>query len=365
MAGWRGPSLDSRSLRELQSAAKMRAAGWDLPGRLPGDYLLRVHDVRLEPDWLDGLMQEVHGSVTAARRVVVGGDFLTRPGLEDAEALDPKRLQRWGPTGDGSYLLVVPPRPHLERWLERSKQQLWVEASAALCSVLCVVPRAECTLVRGLAELRRLLPQAALLFDNPSLGVSVVAVGERPPLRRIPSAVRKLPPPEWDRARLDASKVLVVISFWRCAAERPAVNFRWVRGEPPPVAESSLELLRVEFDGPAAARRDTMERTLRGGLRKVAEAMGLAAPTLQHLRQVQVQADGRVVAVMGVPRVVARSWLGGSGCAGVFIRPLWTDATAVDLQRDCFRLMWLRGKRTEAAKIWVALRGQQWFVVDG
>lgn len=163
-------------------------------------------------------------------------------------------------------------------------------------------------------------------------------------------------------ARLDASKVLVVVSLWRCTGERPEIGFRWARGEPPVMAESPLELLRVEFDGPAAARRDVAERALRGGLRKVAEAMGLVAPAAQHLRQILVEMDGRMVATMGVPRGAARNWLCGSGCEGVFVRPLWTEATAADLRRDCFRLLFLRGRRAAASKIWAAFHTQPGFV---
>ena len=224
-------------------------------------------------------MKEMHGEVVAHRQVVVGGDFISRPQLEDAEALDPRRLQRWGPAGEAGYLVVVPPRPHLQEWLGRVRQQLLVEAPAAVCCVMAVVPRAECVTVRGLAELRRLLPQAAELFDNPQLGVAVVAVAERPPVRRLPSAARVLPPAEWETAKLDAGKMLIAISVWRCQGERPPVSFRWIRGDAPPAAlASEVELLRVEFDGPVAARREVAERALRGALRKVAEAVGQSAP---------------------------------------------------------------------------------------
>ena len=38
--------------------------------------------------------------------MVVGGDCLTRPTLEDKEALDPRQLQRRGPADDVGYLII-------------------------------------------------------------------------------------------------------------------------------------------------------------------------------------------------------------------------------------------------------------------
>lgn len=80
--------------------------------------------------------------------------------------------------------------------------------------------------VKGVADLRRALPQAKVLFDSPDLAVSVTAVGERPVVLRLPSKPGQLPPAEWETARLDASKVLVAITFWRCTGERPPVAWR-------------------------------------------------------------------------------------------------------------------------------------------
>jgi len=93
--------------------------------------------------------------------------------------------------------------------------RLLVETPAAVCCVMAVVPRAECVTVRGLAELRRLLLQAAELYDNPQLGVTVVAVAEHSQVQRLPSAARVLPPAEWGTAKLDAGKVFIAISLWQ------------------------------------------------------------------------------------------------------------------------------------------------------
>lgn len=55
--------------------------------------------------------------------------------------MHPSQLLRWGPAGDGGYLVVVPLRPHLEKWLDRARRQMAVEAEVALCTVFCVVRR--------------------------------------------------------------------------------------------------------------------------------------------------------------------------------------------------------------------------------
>ena len=56
-------------------------------------------------------------------------------------------------------------------------------------------------------------------------------------------------------------------------------------------------------------------------------------------------------------------WLQGSGCRGVLVRPLWTDATAPDLQRGCFRFLWLRGRQAAAAPMLAGMHGQPGFMV--
>ena len=85
-------------------------------------------------------------------------------------------------------------------------------------------------------------------------------------------------------------------------------------------------------------------------------------------RQFTVKEDGQASAVIAVPRPAARTWLQGSGCGGCFLRPLWSDSTSAELQRNCFRLQWLRGQRSAAEKVWGALRevqGVVGLVADG
>ena len=82
-----------------------------MSSEVSAEYMLRVYDTRLEDKWLADLASELVGIDVDS--YVVGGDFLTKPRVEDAEAFHAPPLHRWGPAGDGPYHLLVPPRPHL------------------------------------------------------------------------------------------------------------------------------------------------------------------------------------------------------------------------------------------------------------
>ena len=285
---------------------------------------------------------------------VVGGDFITQPYREDAEALSPLGLHRWGPDGDGSYMVLVPPRPHLVEWFTRARQQVAVEAPGTWISVCCVVPREKCGGTLDLASLRKLVPQAVAVLDDATLEVRVAAVGERPPVVRVPAAERVLPPREPERAQLPRSRVLVVVSFRRREGQCGPATGRWIRGSLPAVPEDDMELLRLEFTLAPATRQQAAERALRAGVRRVATALGLQCPVPSQLRQLQ-PVHGGILALLGVPRTQACRWLCGSGCGGLYIRPFWTEATGASVDRSQFTLLWLRGRLADGARIWDAV----------
>ena len=90
---------------------KLRSAGWRIPAEVEDNYLLRVYDTRPNTAWLKEVAAEAAGG-RLLPALVVGGDYLTNPYLEDAAALDPKEIRWWGPAGTAPYKLIVPPRRH-------------------------------------------------------------------------------------------------------------------------------------------------------------------------------------------------------------------------------------------------------------
>ena len=354
--GWRqvrGGQVEAKWLQEPQSVAKLREAGWRVPPDVDPAYMFRVYDTRLNEGWLKGLL----GELQAPERVLmVGGDFLTRPDLEDSVAMDPTRLTRWGPSDTNSYHVVVPPRPHQASWLSRAHQQVALEGAGAEFTVCCVVPRDGCGPTLDGATVRRLLPAAGALLDDPGLEVQVLAIGERPPLQRVPAHAdsRQLPPPSWESAFLAVNRVLVLVRFRRMSASGVRFQCRWIRGSPPKPPPSELELLRLEMILPPALQQTTAERAARGGLRQIAMALNLPEPPPHQLRQIVVQ-HGVVSGILGVPRLQAREWLRGSGCGGLYLRPFWTDSTGDLVARQNFSLLWVRGQLEQGPKLWQAL----------
>ena len=354
-----------RELKEPMLVSKLRAAGWALPPELPQDYSLRVYDLRLELEWLRRLLPEL--GLAAGTPYLIGGDFLQSPYKEDAVALQSGRLLRWGPDGSDQYHLVVPPRPHMSVWLQRARQQLPLESPGTWISVCCVVPRVSCPQSWGGAALSQLIPQAEGILADMTLEVRVMAVSERPPLVRVPAETRALPPAKWEPALLARDRVLVVISFRRHLGSRPPVAVRWLGEPPPPVASGDLELLRLDLQLPPATKALTGERLLRAAVRKVTAQLGFGDLAALQLRQVQV-VNGAASALLSVPRAVARSWLRGSGCAGLYIRPFWTPSTGSAVARGNFSLLWLKGRSEMGHKLWEALRdiaGFYGLLVDG
>jgi hypothetical protein len=244
----------------------------------------------------------------------------------------------------------------MQQWLDRCHQQLAVKTEKAVFSLCAVVDREKCPAALDVAALRRLLPQAGALLSDTTLEVQVAAVGERPRLIRVPAGEVELPPTKWETAYLAANKVLVVISFRRHggAAVPPAAC--WVRGALPPPEPSALELLRVEYLLPPATRQAAAEKALRAAIRKVAGSMGLVLPAVWSLLRNMQPTHGGVLAIMAVPRAEARSWLRGSGCGGVYLRPFWTAETGRAVQRDAFRLLWVRGRLADGPRLWEAIK---------
>ena len=134
-----GPKLDARTLQEPLQAGRLRAGGWTLPAEVSDDYMLRVYDTRLEQQFMRSILAQLPQS--NLETIVVGGDFLSKPHLEDSAALDPRHLRRWGPDSSGPYHVCVPPRPHLESWLQRCHRQVPLEAPGTQFTVCCIVPR--------------------------------------------------------------------------------------------------------------------------------------------------------------------------------------------------------------------------------
>ena len=351
--------LDGRMLAELQPAGRLMAAGWTLPATLDKDYQVRVYDTRLEKAWLQRLLPELEQQRFDERRVV-GGDFLTTPHLEDGPALSTQAVRRWGPVGTTPCHIFVPPRPHLASWLQRCQQQASMEAPGTQLSVCCIVPRERCPDRFDAGAIRKLIPQAAALLDDPELVIRLLAVGERPPLVRVPATERQLPPQRWEAAHLARNRVLVVLTISRHSGPRVAPSGVWIRGMLPPPPRSELELLRLEMILPPATRQSTAERIARAGLRKVAEAMRLPAPDPHQLRQLQPTHDG-VAGILGVPPEAAQQWLQGSGCQGVYLRPFRTEHTSPSLDRSLFHLLWARGRLADGPRLWEAFKAEPGF----
>ena len=357
--------LTARQLMEPLAASALRQSGWQLPAAVPDTYMLRVYDLRLDMAWLRGLLVEL--GLGGDKSYVIGGDCVLSTFREDGVALQSGRLERWGPAGAGPYNLVVPPRPHLAVWMQGARQQLAVEAVGTWITLGAVVPRDKCPQDWDLAALRRALPQAECLLDDAMVEVRVVAVGEQPPVVRIPADVTTLPPPRWDTGLLPMNRVLLLVHIRRPPSSRPAVTCGWVRGLPPPAPVEDLELLRLECVLPPATKAAAGERALRAAVRAVATAVGRPPPHPAQLRQVQV-AHGVVYALLGVPREAACCWLRGSGCGGLYIRPFWTPSSGPTVARSRFELLWLRGRLELGPKVWEALRATEGFfglVADG
>ena len=356
------PPGEARLLQELQPVGKLRAAGWTIPPEVGDGYQLRVYDERIWPDWLQGLAAEVGGG-PGLPSYMVGGDFLTQPHLEDAAALHPTELRRWGPGGDAPYRLVVPPRPHVAAWVQRCAAQMRMEAPGTVLLMCALVPRDQCGGGGDLASLRRMLPQAGPLLEDVSLQVEVKVVGERAPLMRVPAKGddRVLPPGAWEHAWVPMDRVLVVLVVRRAGMPWQAPVVGSVRGELPVPKSDDLELLRLEYQLPPATRQARAESTAWSALKKLAGAMGLMVPPgPQTMRQVVVQ-HGGVMALLAVPRAQALHWLRGSGCGGLYLRPFWTARTDASISRERFSLLWLRGKAEQGPALWEVFKDKEGF----
>ena len=288
--------LQARELMEPQTASRLRAAGWKLPEDIPGDYVLRAYDTRIDLEWLRKVLPEL--GLYAGDPFFVGGDFVQACNLDETMALAASRTTRWGPDEPSPYHVVVPPRRHVARWLERARAQLPLEALGTWVTVAIVVPRAACPQKWSSDAVLQAAPQLAALVHDPTVEVKVKAVGERPMMLRIPADVKELPPPKWERAQLAMDRVLLLVSFRRHHGAPLPVAVAWLRDSPPVMAAPQLELLRLEYMLPSATKEASGERLLRAVVRKVASIVTPGNITPAQLRQVQV-AHGMVYALMG------------------------------------------------------------------
>ena len=353
--GWTpvGGRLDGRVLNEAQQVGRLRASGWTIPSTIADTYMLRVYDTRLEPTYLRELAQDVAPIDLDTK--IIGGDFLTKPDMEDCTAFRPPPLRRWGPEGREAYHLFIPPRPHLQHWLQRCHHQLSVEAMGTSFSVCSVVQRSACPPTFDVPSLRRLLPQAEPLFLDPTLIIKVLAVGQRPPIQRIPASEMKLPPAQWEAALLPRSNVLLILQFHRHSGPQVLPTGEWFRGTPPAPPPSDLELLRMELVLPPATRISSAERFAHRSLEKIAQAMQVPSPSPHQLRQLQVD-KGVLYGLFSVPRHLALQWLRGSGCGGCYLRPFWTERTSPAVGRDKFQLLWVKAPLSQGPALWDAVR---------
>eukprot|EP00667_Euglena_gracilis_P009804 EG_transcript_9974 len=343
--------LDRQQLQKLQEAGKLRAAGWTLPAAVDNKLPVRVYDTRIPKEWLLQLAADLRRLDESDQAWVVGGDFASGADLTDADVAACPDSKRWS---DEPRHLVIPPRPHLRELVLALRRRAEVEHPASLISLAVLVDRHRCPADLDVAALRPLLGEAAALFDDPRLQVEVVALAERAPVLRIPATVKCLPPEEWEPGFLPRSQVLLFLNLRRPAAGVEVAN-RWVRGALPDPEPSGLELLRVEFQLPPTVRQRNAERELRRALGKVAGAVGVVFGAAHRVQGLQTLHSGEVLAILVVPRAEALQWMRGSGSGGLFIRPFWTKETAPALQREQFNLLYLRGRRADAAALWDAL----------
>ena len=236
-----------------------------------------------------------------------------------------------------------------------------MESPAARFTVWCVVSRDACPASFDAAAIRRLLPQAEPLLKDPNIAMRAIALGERPPVIRVPSTEMQLPPQVWESAHLARNRVLVVLHFHRQVDPSAAPTGGWIRGELPPPSPSPLELLRLELMLPPATRQRDAERLARKGLERIARELQLPSPAPSQLRNVQ-PTHGSLVAIFGVPRPLAVQWLRGSGCGGLYLRPFWTESSSEAVARSNFELLWLRGKLADGPRLWEAVKGLQFVV---
>ena len=190
--------------------------------------------------------------------------------------------------------------------------------------------------------------------------MQVKVVGERAPLLRVPATgdERTLPPANWEKALLAVDRVLVALVVRQALGPHGAPSLGVVRGDLPVPKADNLELLRLEYVLPPATKQVAAEKAMQKALRKVAGEMGLPLPPgKQMLRQVVVQ-HGSVLAILAVPKAQAVEWLRGSGCAGLYLRPFWTDRTDASVGRSRFSLLWLKGKAERGPEIWQAFRNK-------
>jgi hypothetical protein len=121
----RRAGLNARELMEVQTAAKLRWMGWQLPPQVSDDYVLRVYDTRLARDWLAALVPDL-GLAAMGPVVLVGGDFVLDTDREDGAALRPGRLERWGAPGSGRAMWWSRPGPTWQRgWSVRGCRWPW------------------------------------------------------------------------------------------------------------------------------------------------------------------------------------------------------------------------------------------------
>ena len=68
-----------------------------------------------------------------------------------------------------------------------------------------------------LESLRRMIPQARDVLEDPHLTATATAIGERPVVLHVPrrATERTLPPTYWEESRLSCDKVPVILHFHR------------------------------------------------------------------------------------------------------------------------------------------------------
>ena len=327
--------LFPKALGELQEPAKLREAGFELPGAIQNQ--VRVFDTRLHPGVHTNILSKL-AIVTPDTKVrVVGGDFLTAASmevniLEEKNALNPDNF--WGHPGETVW--VNPGKIQTKLWMEMAKGQLEENGPDQMVFAF-FIPREKA--ITGW-DITQVIPPLKILYEVPNAGFDAILFPDRVPIRRIPKDTKRLPPPRWDESYSSPDKVLCTVVVNNGVGEKNS-NMRWV-GDAIPQKRPSLldpEVLVAEMVIPNDAKPSAASHILKREVKKVAMEQNLEVPHLVGQPEVKGVFSW---AKINVPREQAARWLQMSGHKGLFFRPYFSPSTGADLLKENFNVRWLK-----------------------